>query len=178
MGHRAFKAEFDFFLQIFIRLLEHAQIVLCAEMTHTCRKQVQVVLQSQFADVGTLRREDLGRGTVLHVDFVDIIDELHDFIVRQILIEPAAELGREIVLAIRESTGTAKAAHDAAGLAADAALDLARGNRADAVVDVLAALKNNDMKPRLLLHEFIGRHDTGRTAADNGHIVFFHQKAS
>lgn len=45
---------------------------------------------------------------VLHVDLVDVVDELHDLLVRQILVEPAAELRREVVLAVRERTSTTK----------------------------------------------------------------------
>ena len=178
VGDGALKAEFHLLLQVFIRLLEHAKVVLRAEMAHAGTQEMQVVLQGQAADIRVLCREDLRRRTVLHVDLVDVIDELHDLLIRQVLIEPAAELRREVVLAVRERTGAAEAAHDAAGLAADTALDLARRDWADAMVDVLAALEDDDAQPRFLLDQFISRHDAGRTAADNRYIVFFHGKAS
>ena len=177
VGDGTLKAELHLLLQVLIRLLEHAQIVLCAEMAHAGAQEMQVVLQGQAANVGVLRREDLRWRAVLHVDLVDVVDELHDLLVRQILVEPAAELRREVVLAVRERTSTTEAAHDAARLAADAALDLARRDRADAVVDVLAALEDDDVESRLLLHQFISCHDAGGATADNRHIVFLHGNA-
>ena len=106
---------------------------------------------------------------MLHVDVVHVVDELHDRRVIEVFVEPAAELRREVVLAIGERARAAEAAHDAARLAADAALDLARRNRADAMIDVLAALEHEDLHGRFLLDQFIRRHHAGRAAA--GHAV-------
>ena len=109
-----------------------------------------------------------------HIDRIDIFDELHDFARVDIFAEPAAELRREIVLAVGKGARPAKASHDAAGIAADAALDLAGRDGTDPMIDVVAALEDDDGKAGLFFRQLIGCKDSRRTRAHNGDIILFH----
>ena len=175
MGYRTFKAEFHFVLEVFIGGLEHFQIVFRAQMADAGSQQVQIMLDGLVADVAVFRAEYLSRSPVLHVDFIYIIDEVHDFFVRQVFIEPAAELGGEVVFAIGESTGTTEAAHDAAGLAANAAFHLACGNGADTGIDILTALEQQYFELGAFFCQFISGKDTGGATAHNHNIILLHR---
>ena len=134
------EAELDAILHVLIRFFEHLQVVFRAEVAHARFQKMQIMLQGELADAASLRAEHLRGSAVAHVDRIDVFDETHDLGGTDVLAEPAAELRREVVLAVGKGARAAEAAHDAARLAADAALDLARRNRTAAMIYVVAAL--------------------------------------
>ena len=134
------EAELDAILHVLVRFFEHFQVVFRAKVAHTRFQKMQIMLQGKLADATSLRAEHLCRSTVAHVDRIDVLDETHDLSGTDVLAEPAAELRRKVVLSVRKGARAAKAAHDAARLAADATLDLARRNRTAAMIYVVAAL--------------------------------------
>ena len=172
------EAELDAILHVLVSLFEHLQVVFRAKVAHARFQKMQIMLQGELADAASLRAEHLRGSTVAHVDRIDVFDETHDLGGADVLAEPAAELRREVVLAVGKSARAAEAAHDAARLAADAALDLARRNRTAAMVYVVAALQDDDGKAGLLLRQLVCRENARRTRAHDGDIVFFHLAAS
>ena len=62
---------------------------------------MQSVLERFFADGAVFRGEKFTRRAVFEVDGVNVVDELFDRLLGKIVGEPAAELRREVVLAVR-----------------------------------------------------------------------------
>ena len=175
--HRRKETELRLFPQIGVHLLQHLQIVLGAEVTHAGVQEMQVVCQRELLDLAALGGENLRRRAVLLVDLIHIVDETHDFLVVEVFVEPAAELRREIVLAVGKRARAAKPAHDAARYAADAALDLPLRDRAAPLVDVLAAFENDNLKSRFFCQKLISSERARRPRADNGHVVLLRSHA-
>ena len=105
------------------------------------------------------------------VQLINIINQLDNLVLRQIFVQPAAEFRRKIIFAVRKSTGTAKAAHNAAGVAVNAMVNLFGCQRAEALFNRIARLQHNNLQLRILQHKLIGGKNCGRTATDNGNII-------
>ena len=105
------------------------------------------------------------------VQLINIINQLDNLVLRQIFVQPAAEFRRKIIFAVRKSTGTAKAAHNTAGVAVNAMVNLLGCQRAEALFNRIAGLQHNNLQLRILQYELIGGKNSGRAAADNGNII-------
>ena len=105
------------------------------------------------------------------VQLINIINQLDNLVLRQIFVQPAAEFRCKIIFAVRKSTGTAKAAHNAAGVAVNAVVNLLGCQRAEALFNRIAGLQHNNLQLRILQHKLIGGKNCGRTATDNSYII-------
>ena len=127
-AHLGAEAIFYYLAQILVHVLEDAQIVFCSEMLDLCLKQVKIVLERlalERSRLGRIGGEGLVGRAVFHVDGIDVVYKLHDLVIVHEIGQPAAELCREIVLAVGKRTCAAEAAHGVAHAAMDALLDLA-----------------------------------------------------
>ncbi len=148
-------------------------VVVRAQVPHFGIQKMQVIPQGLPADFAVLGGIHFPRGAVLQIDFIHIVDQVHDRLLGDVIAEPAAELRGEIILAVGESPGTAKAPHDAAGCAPDAAFHLARDDGAVPEIDGMPFLDDQDTYLGIFQYKFISRIDGSRAAADNGYVYFF-----
>ena len=155
VGDGGVEPELQLVLQPLIDVLEDAQIVLCAQVLAPGLEQMQVIGQRpalQGPGLGGGGGEALGGGAVGHVDGVHIVDQLHHLPGVHEVGEPAAELGGEVELSVREGPGPAEAAHGVAHRAVDALLHLARHDGAAAAVDVAPLLQDHHLQLRISAH--------------------------
>ena len=105
------------------------------------------------------------------VDLVNIAHQLQRLLFPDILIQGAAEVIGDIVLAIRKGTRPAKAAHNGAGGAADTAFDLNAVDGAVTAAESVSRLEYRDPQPGSQTGQLIGRENTAGARADDDHIV-------
>ena len=111
------------------------------------------------------------------IDLIHIANEIHNLIIVNVFIQPAAELCRKIIFSIRKSPRTAKTTHDIARFAIDAVLHLARRDGTGSMINILPALQDNYVETRPLFSQFIGGKRARRARSDNSHIILFHFSA-
>ena len=108
---------------------------------------------------------------VLHVDSVDVFHQFQRLFSADMFVQRTAEVVGDIVFTVGKSTGTAKTAHNAAGVAVNAVVNLLGCQRSEALFDRIAGLQHNNLQLRILQHKLIGGKNCGRTATDNGYII-------
>ena len=135
-------------------------------------QKVQVILNAQGLEPGTGCGVQLGTlSAVAHVDFIHILHQIQRLLFPDIFVEGAAKVVGKIVFSVRESAGTAKAAHDAAAFAANAAFDFLSVNGTVAFIQGMACFKDSHFQRRRPLGQFVCRENTARTCANNDDII-------
>ena len=82
-------------------------------MAHRCIKKIQLILEAELLEMRARRGVHLGSlSAVLHVDLIDILHQIYGFLLADVLVERAAEIIRDIVLAVRKCARAAEAPHD------------------------------------------------------------------
>ena len=159
-------------LELVVDVFQHHIVDVGAEVTDLGVKQVQPVFQAHALDVavgGGIELRPLA--AVAEVDFIHVLHQFYGLGLADMLIKRAAELIGDVVLAVGEGAGTAEAAHDAAGLAADAGFDLLSVDGAVPLVQRLAQLQHADLQTAFGLCKLIGGENSAGTRADNDDIV-------
>ena len=98
--------------------------------------------------------------------------QVQGLLLADIFIQGAAKIVGDVVLAVRECTGTAEAAHDGAALAADAGFDLVAVNGAAALAQGMTCFKHSHLQLRPMLHQLIGSENAAGTGTDDNDIIF------
>jgi len=160
----------DVVAQVVTHRLEDLVGALGAHVTHRRGDESHAVQESVAADLLDLLAAavQLFRRAVVDPDAVDVADQRPELSLVHELVEPAADLGRDRQLAVRESAGAAPAAGDVADVAACATAGGPR--RAGAALDVRAPLDDEDLGA-VAPHELEGGEDAGRTGADDDDVI-------
>ena len=96
-----------------IAIFEHDIVDVGAEMTYGGIEEMETMLHAGLLELRAGRRVELrALAAELEVDLIDILHQLDGGFLSDILVERAAEIVRDVVLSIRESTGTTETAHD------------------------------------------------------------------
>ena len=169
--NRGIAADFNIILQKLMDVFHNHEVVFRTQMAYLGVQQMQVVFQRLHAYFAVLGRKIFTGSTMTAVQLINIINQLDNLVLRQIFVQPAAEFRRKIIFAVRKSTGTAKAAHNAAGAAVNAVINLLGCQRAEALFNRIAGLQHNNLHLRILQHKLIGCKNCGRTATDNSYII-------
>ena len=143
-------------------------------MAHLGIEQMQIITQCFTSDITILGSEVLPRSTMATVELIHIVNKLNHLFLRQILIQPAPKFSGEIILAIRKSTCTTKAAHDTAGLAVDAMIHFFCGQGTKTLINSIASLKHHQLQLGIFHYKFIGCKNRCRSTTNNGYIVHNH----
>ena len=139
------------FHQILRDIGKNLQIAFRPEMLDRCLQQMEVVVQRlllQFGRFCRIGREPLRRSAEFDVDAVDVFDQVHYLVRRDVIVQPAAEFRCKIEFPIRKSACAAKAVHDAAGFAIDTPFRLPRDDRADPLLDRISLLDHCNLEIR------------------------------
>ena len=133
---------------------------------------MQVVLQAQLLDGGCAGGVQVGAlAAVCHVDFVHIFHQLQGLLFADVLVQGAAELVGDVVLAVGKSPGPAEAVHNGAGGALDAGLHLVPVNGTVPPAQGMSRLKQGDLQVRPFLQQLIGGVDSAGASAHDQHII-------
>ena len=126
-------------------------------MSYLSVKQMQVVFKAFFLDGSICRRIKLCTlAAVFQVDFVDISHKLYCLSLAYVLIERAAELICNIVLAVGECACAAEAAHYSADRAFNAGFYLFAVNGAFTLFERIAKLKHGNFQILIAVYKLIG----------------------
>ena len=169
--NRGIAADFNLVLQKLMDVFHNHKVIFRTQMAYLGVQQMQVVFKCLHANFAVLGRKIFAGSTMTAVQLINIINQLDNLVLRQIFVQPAAEFRRKIIFAVRKSTGTAKTAHNAAGVTVNAVVDLLGCQRTEALFNRIAGLQHNNLQLRILQYELIGGKNCGRTATDNGNII-------
>ena len=167
------EVEVHLVLQLVIQVLQHHIVDVGAQVAHLRVQQMQTVLQAFALDGGVGGGVKAGvLAAVAAVDLVHVVHELDGLLLAHVLKERAAELVGDVVFAVGEGACAAKAAHNAADRALDAALDLLAVDGALALGQGTAQFKHRDFQGGLAFHELIGGENAAGARADDDYVVF------
>ena len=141
-------------------------------MAHLGVQKMQAVFQAGTLDFRIGRGVELG--TLSPVDQVDLIHIFHQvdgLLLAHILIQGAAELIGDIVFSVGKGARAAEAAHDRAGGAFDAGLDLLAVNGAFPALKRIAQLEHTDFQPPVRLGQLISAEYSSGACAHDDHII-------
>ena len=94
-------------------------------MTNGSIQQMQVILNTKSLELCACGSVQLAAFTAIsHIDLIHIVHQIHSLLLADVLVQRAAKVIGDVVLAIGECAGAAEAGHNGAALAADAGLDL------------------------------------------------------
>ena len=160
-------------LELVVDVLQHHIVDVRAEVPYLGVKQVQTVFQAHALDFGVGGGIELcPLAAVAEVDLIHVLHQFYGLGLADMLIKRAAELVRDVVLAVGKRARAAEAAHDAAGLAADAGLDLLAVDGAVPLVQGLAQLQNADLQAALCPCQLVcGKDAAGARAHDNDIVI-------
>ena len=151
-------------------------------MAHLRVQQMQAVFQAHALDAGVGGGVEFGAlAAVGHVDGIHILHQVDGLLLADMLIERAAKLVGDVVLAVGKRARAAEAAHDAAGLALDTGLDLLAVDGAAALLQRLAQLQHRDLQRPFGIGKLPGGKDPAGAGADDDNVVIhgntpFHAK--
>ena len=141
-------------------------------MAHLRVEKVQAVFKAHALYAGVGGGVELRPlAAVGEVYLVHIAHEVDGLLLADMLIERAAELVGDVVLAVGERARAAEAAHNAAHRAFHAGLDLFAVDGAFALREGPAQLKNAEPETLVRLGQLIGREDTAGAGADYQYVV-------
>ena len=126
---------------------------------------MQVIAQGLAADGRILGCKGFAGRAVPAVDGIHVINQVHHGLLGQVLRQPAAEFGSEVIFAVGKSTGAAEPAHDRAGNTAQAVVGFAGSQR-------VPFFQHNYGKSGKLFTEFPAGKNRGRPSADYSNIIF------
>ena len=167
-------------LHMLIDALEDLQIILCTQMLAPCAQQMEIMVQRLHLNGPGLRRlcgENILGRTMLHIDGIDIINEIHQLFAIHIVGEPAAKLGGKVILTIGKRSGTTEAGHNGAGLTADAGLHLSGDNGTLTGINICSLLQNQHTQLGAQLHKLISSKYAGLAGANDRYIIM-HDRSS
>ena len=147
-------------------------------MLHLRLEQMQVVFKRVFFQLQRFRRrrgEALGGGAEGDVDAVNVLYQVHHFIVRDVVPQPAAEFSGEVELAVGKRARAAETVHYGTMTAVDAVIRFAGNYRADAFRDGVALLDQRYRQFRRRAAEFVCGKNTRGTSSDYDHVVILHK---
>ena len=141
-------------------------------MAHRAGDELYVVARALIHDLvhlGIVEAVDERGRAVLEINGIGVGDEVAHFLAGQVIDDVAAHFLGEGEFAIGERARAGPAAHDVAGVAVDAAVQLAR--RAGAAVDVQAGI--DEQKPGLghFFRQLQSGEDARRAGADDDHVI-------
>ena len=132
--HRRIEEEVDLLLQLGIEVFQHHIVDVRTQMAHRRIEQVQVVLDAELLELRASSGIQLrALAAIAQVDLVDVAHQLQRLCLSNVLVQRAAEVVGDVVLAVGERARAAEAAHDRAAFAADTRLDLLAVDRAMAL---------------------------------------------
>ena len=123
--HGGVEEEVHRVLEVGEKVLQHHIVDVRAQMPDGGVQQIQLVFDAQLLEAGAGGGVKLGSFAAEgHVHIVHVLHKLQGLPLADVLIEGAAEVVGDVILAVGKGPCAAEAAHDGAGLALDAGLDL------------------------------------------------------
>ena len=177
--HSRVEEEIDLAAELVVQVFEHDVVDVRAQMPHLRVEQVQAVFQTLSFQLRIRRGVELRPlAAVGEIDLVDIAHQLDGLALADVLVERAAELVGDVVLAVGKGARAAEAAHDAAHRALHAAFHLAAVDRAFAFLERAAQLQHRDLQSSVGLCELVGGENAARPRADHHNVVLhmFHSR--
>ena len=176
LPHGRAEIKIDLRLQLGKEVFQHDKIDICPEMPDGRVEQMQIALQAAGLERAVGRGIQLRMfAAVADVDLVNIVHQLHGLLLADILIERAAEVVRQIILAVGKRARAAEAVHDRARRTADAVPDVFAVNGTSALFKRLAFFKHRDLFLRTELRQLIRRENPAGACADDNDIIL-HEK--
>ena len=172
MLNRRIKEKCDLFLQLGVQVFQHDEIDVRAQMAHRRVEQVELILDAELFELRTGGGIELGALAAMgHVNFVDVAHELQRLLLADMLVERAAEVVGDVILAVGKRARAAEAAHNRAALAADAALDLLAVDWAAALFQRVTGLKDRDVQFRRAVRQLVGGKNPAGPRADDNNVI-------
>ena len=139
-----------------------------SEVANGSVQQVQTVLHTGFFQARAGGRIELrALAAVAQIDGINIFHEFRGSLFADVLVERAAEIVGDVVLAVGECARAAKAAHDGAALAVDAGFHFLAVNRTLPAVERVSRFKNGDFQVRPAFHQFISGKNSSGASTNN-----------
>ena len=170
--HGRVEEEVHRLLQVREQVLEDHVVDIRAQVPDGGVQQVELVLDAQLLETGAGGGIELGPlAAEGHVDGVHVLHEIQGLPLADVLVEGAAEIVGDVVLAVGEGPRAAEAGHDGAGPALDAGLDLVPVDGAAPLLQGVPLLKHGHPLLRRQLLEFVRGIDAARAAAHDDHVI-------
>ena len=169
---RRVEAELHALLQLVVDVFQHDIVDVRSEVAHLRIEQMQPVFEAHRLDLRVRGGIELrALSAVADIDGVHVLHQVDGLLLADVFIERAAELVRDVVLAVGERARAAEAAHDAAHGALDAGLHLLPVDGALALCKLPPELHDADLQLRIALGELVSREDAAGTGADDENVV-------
>ena len=169
---RRMEVEVHTVLQLAVQIPQHLKVDVGAQMPHRRVEQVEIIPQALGLKGGVGGGVELCLAAAVgDVDVVHIVHQLQRALLSDIAVQRAAKFVCDVIFAVRKRARTAKAVHNGAGLAVDAAFDLIAVNGAAALTQLAAAFQHGDLQAWGFVAELIGGKNAARTCADNEYII-------
>ena len=153
-------------------MLQNDIVNIRSQMANGSIQQVQPMLHTGLFQARARRGIELrSRAAVAEVDGINIFHELGRGLFADVLIECAAKVVGDVVLAVGKRACAAEAAHDGAALAMDATLDFLAVNRAFPTIERVSRFKNGDLQLWSAFHQLVGGKNSSGASANNQYIV-------
>ena len=168
----AVEKEINMIPELFIKVLKNDIIDIGAQMTDGCIQELKAMLHAQLFE-GRARCcvKLCPFAAVAHVDAVDVLHQGDGFALADVAVQGPAKVICDIIFSVGERAGSAKAAHDRAGLAVDTAFDPVAVDGTFSPGQLTAGLEDRCFQLRRFFHKFIGCKDPARAGADHDHII-------
>ena len=171
-GNGGLEAEIHLVLQLVIQPPQHHQVDVRAQVADGGIQELELILHAFLFQRRAGGGIELGAlAAVGHVDLVHVLHQLNGLLAADMLVERAAKIIGDVVFSVGKSTRAAEAAHNRAGMAADAAFDFHSVDGAAPLGEGVARLKNSDFQLGPFLFQFIGRKYAAGACAHNDYII-------
>ena len=171
-GDGGVEVEVDLVLERSVEVREHDEVYVRAEVTDGGVEQIELILDAELFELCAGGGVELrALAAVGHVDLVDVVHEVERLLFADLLVQRAAKVVGDVILAVGKRARAAEAAHDRAALAADAGLDLIAVDGAVTLFEAVTGLEHGDAQIAAVLGQLIGGEDTAGAAADDDHVI-------
>ena len=171
-ANRGIKIEIHLVFQVGIEVFQHHIVDVRTQMPDGSVQQVQIVLNAQGLETGTGGGIELGTlAAIAHIDVVHIAHQIQGLLLADVFVKGSTKIVGEIIFSVREGTGSAEAAHNAAAFAADTAFDFLSVDGTAAFFQRVSGLKYRHLQGRIGLTQLVGRENASRASSDNNHII-------
>ena len=155
-----------------VHIAQHVEGMLGAQVPHRAGDELDIVARTlihNFIDFGIVQAMHLRGRAVAQVDGIRIGDQVAHLLPGQVIDNMPPYLFGQGEFAVGKRAGARPAAHNIAGVAVDAVMQLARG--AGAAVDVQARINQQQLGFGHFLRQFQGSEDARRPCADDNDII-------
>ena len=179
IGNNRVELHVDLVFAVVVHFAEDPDVAVCTQMPDFGFQQMQVVLEALGLQLGVAGGVELGRCSAHAAeDFVHILHEFHGLVHAHVVVQVAAELCRDVVLAVRQRSRAAVPVHDMARIALDAAFRQATLDWADSLFKPAALVQDQHFRVHFQLGQFVAHEYAAGACSCYDNVVLFHFSTS